>query len=267
MLSLTALSCPVLPDISPAFSSEWTIPIRTIKRFGAGSCSKVQKKRGGVYCLQKPLPKEETLVGLSENAATVQVPFSSKGSGESYSVVGQPSIPSFLRFPSLGAADQAFIVLSFIACTTTVAFVSLIVTTIPLLNAMRRAALSLEKLADTAREELPGTMAAVRLSGMEISDLTVEMSDLSQEISDGVRKSAQAVQAAEVGIRRMGALASSKAISMIEERANLPIVTIKPVVASAAETTSDVVQRARRALMRIIKSRLSSMPDADRSEM
>lgn len=43
---------------------------------------------------------------------------------------------------------------------------------------MKRAAESLGKLADTAREELPGTMAAVRLSGMEISDLTMELSDL-----------------------------------------------------------------------------------------
>lgn len=31
---------------------------------------------------------------------------------------------------------------------------------------------------DVAREELPDTMAAVRLSGMELSDLTMELSDL-----------------------------------------------------------------------------------------
>lgn len=43
---------------------------------------------------------------------------------------------------------------------------------------MGRAANSFAKLADTAREELPSTMAAIRLSGMEISDLTVELSDL-----------------------------------------------------------------------------------------
>lgn len=31
---------------------------------------------------------------------------------------------------------------------------------------------------DVTREELPDTMAALRLSGMEISDLTMELSDL-----------------------------------------------------------------------------------------
>ncbi|KAG6396961.1 hypothetical protein SASPL_143121 [Salvia splendens] len=41
----------------------------------------------------------------------------------------------------------------------------------------KRAAESLEKLMDATREELPNTMAAVRLSGMEISDLTMELSD------------------------------------------------------------------------------------------
>jgi len=46
------------------------------------------------------------------------------------------------------------------------------------LKAFKRAAESLEKLMDVTREELPDTMAAVRLSGMEISDLTMELSDL-----------------------------------------------------------------------------------------
>lgn len=36
----------------------------------------------------------------------------------------------------------------------------------------------MEKLLDVTAEELPETMAAVRLSGMEISDLTMELSDI-----------------------------------------------------------------------------------------
>lgn len=47
-----------------------------------------------------------------------------------------------------------------------------------LIQALKGAAESLEKLMDVTREELPETMAAVRLSGMEISDLTMELSDL-----------------------------------------------------------------------------------------
>ncbi|XP_050268163.1 uncharacterized protein LOC126712751 [Quercus robur] len=108
-------------------------------------------------------------------------------------------------------------------------------------EAMGRAATSLSKLADTAREELPSTMATIRLSGMEISDLTLERSDLSQEIADGVSKSTQAVQAAEAGIRQIGAVARQQTISMIQERASLPIISLQPVVAGAAKKTSHAV--------------------------
>ncbi|KAF6140117.1 hypothetical protein GIB67_028923 [Kingdonia uniflora] len=89
--------------------------------------------------------------------------------------------PNFMRFgggAKLSLGDQAFFLLAFIACTTSIAFTSLVIAAVPTLYAMGRAATSLSKLADTVREELPSTMAAIRLSGMEISDLTLELSDL-----------------------------------------------------------------------------------------
>ncbi|XP_076882517.1 uncharacterized protein LOC143530908 isoform X2 [Bidens hawaiensis] len=117
---------------------------------------------------------------------------------------------------------------------------------------MSRTAIAVAKLADTAREELPSTMAAIRLSGMEISDLTLELSDLSQEISDGVNKSAQAVQAAEAGVKQIGSLARQKTMSMIEERANLPVISIQPVVADVAKKTSRAVGHAGKTFMNMI---------------
>ncbi|KAB1221571.1 hypothetical protein CJ030_MR2G027106 [Morella rubra] len=167
--------------------------------------------------------------------------------------VGSPSVPAnVVPGAKLSLSDQAFFLLAFIACTTSVAFTSLVVAAVPTLYAMGRAATSLSKLADTAREELPSTMAAIRLSGMEISDLTLELSDLSQEIADGVTKSAQAVQAAEAGIRQIGALARQQTISMIQERASLPIISLQPVVAGAAKKTSRAVGQATKTFMNII---------------
>uniref|UniRef100_A0A2P2JCX6 Uncharacterized protein LOC105132565 n=1 Tax=Rhizophora mucronata TaxID=61149 RepID=A0A2P2JCX6_RHIMU len=135
---------------------------------------------------------------------------------------------------------------------TSIAFTSLVVTAIPTLYTMGRAATSLSKLADVAREELPSTMAAIRLSGMEISDLTLELSDLSQEIADGVNKSAQAVQAAEAGVRQIGSLAHQHTISMIEERASLPTISLQPVVAGAAKKTSHAVGQATKSFLNLI---------------
>ncbi|XP_061346958.1 uncharacterized protein LOC133292555 [Gastrolobium bilobum] len=191
---------------------------------------------------------------------------SSKGSNPSDEVilqnesfhteVGSPKVPSFISpMSKFSLSDQAFFLLAFIACTTSVAFTSLVFAAVPTLFAMRNAATSLSKLADTAREELPSTMAAIRLSGMEISDLTLELSDLSQEIADGVNKSAQALQAAEAGIRQIGSMAQQQTISMIQERASLPIISLQPVVAGAARKTSRAVGLATKSLLNIISGR------------
>ncbi|XP_027355837.1 uncharacterized protein LOC113865463 [Abrus precatorius] len=173
-----------------------------------------------------------------------------------HSQVTTPKFPSFVSpLPKLSFSDQAFFLLAFIACTASVAFTSLVFAAVPALFAMRNAAISLSKLADTAREELPSTMAAIRLSGMEISDLTLELSDLSQEIADGVNKSAQALQAAEAGIRQIGSMAQQQTISMIQERASLPIISLQPAVAGAARKTSRAVGRATKSLLNIISGR------------
>ncbi|KAJ7969392.1 putative Transmembrane protein [Quillaja saponaria] len=170
--------------------------------------------------------------------------------------VGNPKIPSYVSpVAKLSLSDQAFFLLAFIACTTSVAFTSLVIAAVPMLYAMGRAATSLSKLADTAREELPSTMAAIRLSGMEISDLTLELNDLSQEIADGISKSAQAVQAAEAGIRQIGSLARQQTMSMIQERASLPIISLQPVVAGAAKKTSEAVGRATKTFINMLSEK------------
>ncbi|KAI4338610.1 hypothetical protein MLD38_023647 [Melastoma candidum] len=181
-----------------------------------------------------------------------------------YSVqVGSPAVvPKSNVVAGFSMSDKAFFLLAFIACTTSVAFASLVVAAVPTLHAMGRAATSLAKLADTAREELPSTMAAIRLSGMEISDLTLELSDLSQEIAEGVNKSAQAVQAAEAGIRKIGSYAREQTMSIIQERASLPIISLQPAVTGAAKKTSRAVGQATKSFINMI-SRGEFRPEID----
>lgn len=127
------------------------------------------------------------------------------------------------------------------------------------------------------------------LNNVIISSVLNTMS-LSQEIADGVNKSAQAVQAAEAGIRQIGTLARQQTIckfnsvlrwffppaatkiiavfqfpyqdwfmydclydsAMIQERASLPIISMKPVVAGAAKKTSQAVGQATKSFMNMI---------------
>lgn len=150
------------------------------------------------------------------------------------SSVGTPA-PSLTSLREWYLADKQFVVLSCSAFVTVGFMTILLAAAIPSLLAIKKAAESLEKLADTAREELPGTMAAIRLSGMEISDLTMELNDLGQEISRGVRSSARALNAAESGMRQVGGLASN----VWQKQAVVPAQAMQPLVVRTAKRVRD----------------------------
>ncbi|CAL4901291.1 unnamed protein product [Urochloa decumbens] len=182
------------------------------------------------------------------------------GNGEYVSsVTAGAGLPALLRAGRAGpGGDPVFFLLTAVAVTTSVAFSSMVAVAVPTMLscqespspyiqklsenfstvAMRRAANSFAMLADGALEELPSTMAAVRLSGMEISDLTVELSDLSHEISDGVNKSAKVTQTVEASIGQMQDIARQQAISMIKERATLRTIPLQDWITSPRHKSS-----------------------------
>nr|QCO76348.1 hypothetical protein [Tamarix hispida] len=184
--------------------------------------------------------------------------------------VVNPNVSSYilrLSGSKYSLSDQAFFLLAFIACTTSVAFAGFVAAAVPTLSAMTKAATSLAKLADTAREELPGTMAAIRLSGMEISDLTLELSDLSQEISDGVTKSTQIVQAAETGVRQIGTIAREHTVCINDSGEGKPSRHFSAAIyIGAAKKTSRAVGQATRSLMNFISREDIGSEDEDGSE-
>ncbi|CAB4300293.1 unnamed protein product [Prunus armeniaca] len=89
--------------------------------------------------------------------------------------VGSP-LPSasLLQLSEWNLTHRHIVLLNVAAVSATWLFCSAITT----LQAFKRPIQSLEKLMDVMREELPNTMVVVRLSGMEISDLTMELRDL-----------------------------------------------------------------------------------------
>ncbi|KAL1536674.1 hypothetical protein AAHA92_29284 [Salvia divinorum] len=138
--------------------------------------------------------------------------------------------------------------LSLTACATAVSATWLFCAAIPALlsqgslKAFKRAAESLEKLMDATREELPDTMAAVRLSGMEICDLTMELSDLGQDITQGVRSSTRAVHMAEERWRR---LTNMKPIVSVQEVAPMRAQIGEPVLARTARSMREGIVKGR----------------------
>nr|WP_242042491.1 DUF948 domain-containing protein [Leptolyngbya sp. FACHB-541] len=68
-----------------------------------------------------------------------------------------------------------------------VSLTAVLIVALPALRELARAARSAEKLFDTLSRELPPTLEAIRLTGLEISDLT-------DEVSEGVQNAGQVVQ-------------------------------------------------------------------------
>lgn len=68
-----------------------------------------------------------------------------------------------------------------------VSLTAVLVAAVPALQELARAARSAEKLFDTLRRDLPPTLDAIRLTGLEISDLT-------DDVSSGVQSASQVVK-------------------------------------------------------------------------
>lgn len=140
-------------------------------------------------------------------------------------------------------------ILNFSACAVAVSATWLFLAAIPALLAFKRAAESMEKLMDVTREELPDTMAAVRLSGMEISDLTMELSDIGQEITQGVKSSTRAVRMAEERLRKLTTMTPPASMQGAEPIGNK---TSVPVVAKTARGIRESIVKGRSILQMLI---------------
>lgn len=64
---------------------------------------------------------------------------------------------------------------------------AVLIAALPALQALARAARSLEKLSDTLSREFPPTLEAIRMTGLEISELT-------DDVSEGVQSAGQVVK-------------------------------------------------------------------------
>ncbi|KAJ0978706.1 hypothetical protein J5N97_014180 [Dioscorea zingiberensis] len=86
--------------------------------------------------------------------------------------------PKLLRGPELGLLSVLFVLSAIVASYFALAIVSF-----PASNAFRRLKVSIDKLTKVVSEEVPGTLSSLKLSGMEINDLTSELNNLRQRLS------------------------------------------------------------------------------------
>jgi hypothetical protein len=98
-------------------------------------------------------------------------------------------------------ADPLFwLVLSFVFVSISLTIV--LIVAIPTFRELARAARSAEKLFDTLRREFPPTLESIRLTGLEISDLTDDMSKGVQSASQIVQQVDQSLSGARTQAQR-----------------------------------------------------------------
>jgi hypothetical protein len=85
-----------------------------------------------------------------------------------------------------------------------VCLTAVLVTAIPALQELARAARSAEKLFDTLYRELPPTLEAIRLTGLEISDLTDDLSDGVESAGNVVKQVDQSFRTAQRQVQDAG---------------------------------------------------------------
>lgn len=69
-----------------------------------------------------------------------------------------------------------------------ISLTAVLVVALPALQELSRAARSAEKLFDTLRQEFPPTLEAIRLTGLEISELTDDINEGVKSASDVVKQ-------------------------------------------------------------------------------
>lgn len=83
--------------------------------------------------------------------------------------------------------------LGFSILLVAVSLTAVLIAALPALQELARAARSAEKLFDTLRREFPPTLEAIRLTGLEISELT-------DDLNEGVKNASDVVKQVDLGL-------------------------------------------------------------------
>lgn len=89
-------------------------------------------------------------------------------------------------------------------CLVAMSLTAVLVVALPALQELGRAARSAEKLFDTLRREFPPTLEAIRLTGLEISELTDDLNEGVKSASDVVKQVDQSITDTKQQVKKVG---------------------------------------------------------------
>ncbi|MGE5657389.1 MAG: DUF948 domain-containing protein [Actinomycetota bacterium] len=113
---------------------------------------------------------------------------------------------------------------------------AVLITLLPAVQALARAARSVEKLADTLHREFPPTLEAIRLTGLEISELTDEVTEGVQTAGEVVKQVDQSIGTAKKQAQKVQTTTKSLLTGL---RVAWKTLTRKPISSSTTRRSSD----------------------------
>ncbi len=92
---------------------------------------------------------------------------------------------------------EPFFWLGFSILLVAVSLTALLITAIPAFQELAKAGRSVQKLADTLSRELPPTLEAIRLTGLEISELSDELNQSAKNAGEAVKQVNESIKVAK----------------------------------------------------------------------
>lgn len=152
-----------------------------------------------------------------------------------------------------------------VGCLLGSALSAVLLSLIPTLRSVRRAMDEVAYLAASVREEVPDTLAAVRVSGLELTDVMEEVGELTADVGGGLRSAGRGVTASVAAAQTVGRYAAAaipevrrraqplvgsvrdQTVRVLEERADMEPYS-GPIISNTAKTAKKGVSAARNAL-------------------
>lgn len=134
-----------------------------------------------------------------------------------------------------------------------VSLTAVLVTLIPAVQALARAARSVEKLADTLSREFPPTLEAIRLTGLEISELTDDVSDGVQSAGEVVKQVDRSIGSAKKQAQNVQVTTRSVVTGI---KAAWKTLTRKPAISGTNRRSTDRLSQSQRSAISLRDSGL-----------
>ena len=171
-------------------------------------------------------PKEKN--GKASNNAFISVPVTKK------------SAPFYESNNNLSFASLEGLVIA-IACLLGSPLSATLLALVPTLRAAATALNEVALLAE-AQREIPDTLAAVRVSGLELTDALEEVGELTSEVTGVTKRTTKAIDRSLTTAQRVGGMVYEGSKTMVPNAKKQMKRTVKPIVRRTADEIEDIAK-------------------------